>query len=149
MDEKYDCTDDVKLHIWFVKRYMDKMNLALVYRTPEHDASKLQQPEKYMFDEWTPRLKEFEFGSEEYKNALMYMGEALKHHYASNRHHPEHFENGVNGMNLVDVVEMVCDWKAAAFLKGVECNIDYLAERFGLSEQLKSIIANTLEMLEE
>jgi hypothetical protein len=77
------------------------------------------------------------------------MGEALKHHYANNRHHPEHFENGINGMNLLDVIEMVCDWKAAADLKGVEPNLDYLAQRFGISDQLKNIIAATFGYFRE
>jgi hypothetical protein len=42
------------------------------------------------------------------------MGDGLKHHYAHNRHHPEFFgEDGVDGMSLVDVIEMLADWKAA------------------------------------
>ena len=45
---------------------------------------KLKEPEKSMFDVWTPKLKEFKFGSEEYKQALDSMGEALKHHYENN-----------------------------------------------------------------
>ena len=144
----YDCTKDVNIHIGYVKHFIGKIVLKLVERSFGHDASKLQEPEKSMFDEFTPRLKETVFGSDEYKSALVDMGEALKHHYASNRHHPEHFENGINSMNLVDIVEMVCDWNAVAFLKGQEVNLDYLAERFGISDQLKGIIANTLKTLE-
>jgi hypothetical protein len=38
----------------------------------------------------------------------------LKHHYAYNRHHQEFFgEDGVDGMTLVDLIEMLPDWKAA------------------------------------
>ena len=145
----YDCTNDVKQHIRFVKRYIDKIALKLVYRSVEHDASKLQEPEKSMFDKWRPVLDTVEFGGEEYKAALAGMGEGLKHHYESNRHHPEHFENGVAGMTLIDVVEMVSDWKAAAFMKGEEVNMDYLIKRFGLSEQLVDIIENTLKWFDE
>ena len=144
----YDCTKDVNIHVGYVKHFIGEIVLKLVERSSGHDASKLQEPEKSMFDEFTPRLKETVFGSDEYKAALVDMGEALKHHYASNRHHPEHFKNGINGMTLVDLVEMVCDWNAAAFLKGQEVNLDYLAGRFGISDQLKEIIANTLKILE-
>jgi hypothetical protein len=32
-----------------------------------------------------------------------------------NSHHPEHYGNrGISGMDLFDVVEMMCDWMAAA-----------------------------------
>jgi hypothetical protein len=51
------------------------------------------------------------------------MGDGLKHHYAHNRHHPEFFgEDGVDGMSLVDVIEMPasqCD-RDAGRLEG--CN---------------------------
>lgn len=143
----YDCTKDVELHRWAVAHYLKCFFFALPKIIDAHDASKLQEPEKPMFDEWTPRLRELEFGSDEYKAALSKMGEALKHHYENNRHHPEHFENGVNGMNLLDVIEMVCDWRAAADFKGQDVNMEYLTKRFGLSEQLVSIIGNTLDVL--
>lgn len=146
--QKYDCTKDVELHKWSVKHYMTKIVLDLSYRIPVHDDSKLQEPEKSMFDEFTPRLKVVEFGTDEYKAALADMGEALKHHYANNRHHPEHFQHGISGMTLLDVIEMVCDWRAAAFMKGEEPNLHYLSERFGIPEQLQRIIANTLEYLD-
>lgn len=148
--EKYDCTKDVNLHVHYVRRYLNRVILELVMeRVQNHDASKLQEPEKSMFDEFTPRLKEVEFGSDEYKAALADMGEALRHHYENNRHHPEHFDNGVNDMTLVDVIEMVCDWNAAAFLKGQDVNLAHLSERFGLSPQLAGIIANTLRWFDE
>ena len=75
------------------------------------------------------------------------MGEALKHHYAANSHHPEHYENGIDGMTLIDVLEMLCDWKAATerhadgdIMRSLEVN----RERFGISDQLANILANTV-----
>ena len=38
---------------------------------------------------------------------------AIDHHYANNRHHPEHWPNGINDMTLMDLIEMLADWKAA------------------------------------
>jgi hypothetical protein len=37
------------------------------------------------------------------------MAPALKHHYENNRHHPEHFKNNIDDMNLIDLIEMLCD----------------------------------------
>jgi len=42
------------------------------------------------------------------------MKPALEHHYALYRHHPEHFQNGIDDMNLIDLVEMFADWKASS-----------------------------------
>ena len=76
----------------------------------------------------------------------------LDHHYANYRHHPEHFENGVNDMNLVDVMEMFCDWYAASkrHVNGnIYKSIDISCERFQIDDQLKQILINTAHMLEE
>ena len=73
---------------------------------------------------------------------------ALDHHYAENRHHPEHFENGIQEMNIVDICEMIADWKAASLrhadgdiMKSIEIN----QKRFGYSDELKSILINTVK----
>lgn len=142
---KYDCTEDVKEHIGRVAFWLDWLAIGVLKtRAKVHDASKLLPPEKEIFDEYTPKLKEFNFGSEEYKVALEKMGEGLKHHYQENRHHPEHFENGIDGMCMWDLVEMLADWMAAASVKDSHIDMDYLQNRFNLSPQLRNIIENTL-----
>lgn len=121
-------------------------------RGVRHDASKLESPEVEVFAEYTPKLSSTPFGSEEYYSNLENMKTALDHHYASNRHHPEHFVNGINDMTLVDILEMFCDWKASTLrhndgnlLKSIETN----AERFHMDGQLKQILLNTARMLDE
>lgn len=145
MSKKYDCTADVIEHVRKVKYWIDEIRNQLEGRAGRHDYSKTKEPEKAIFDEWTPRLKELTFGTDEYKAALAKMGEGLKHHYAANRHHPEHHANGVNDMTLVDLIEMVCDWMAAVEAKGQPVNLDAACERFGIGDQLKRIINNHLQ----
>lgn len=145
MSEKYDCTEDVLAHKRKVAFYLLYYINGLVSRAIIHDDSKLQSPEKEMFDQWTPELKQRTFGTDYYKQALDGMGEGLQHHYASNPHHPEHFENGVDGMGLTDILEMVCDWRAAAEAKGVALDLEHAAKRFNLSPQLVNIIRNTID----
>jgi hypothetical protein len=141
----YDCTDDVMEHKRKVEYWMRRFWESLKKRASIHDDSKLQDPEeKAMFDHWTPELRVRTFGSEQYKQALDGMGEGVRRHYRANRHHPEHFPNGVNDMTLIDVLEMVCDWMAAAEDKKVPVDLDHAQARFGLSDQLTAIIANTL-----
>lgn len=145
---EYDCTADVMEHKRKVKYWMTDVSNALIARAAIHDASKLIDPEKYTFDIFTPKLKGMEFGGDEYKAALAGMGEGLKHHYQNNRHHPEHFENGINGMTLTDLVEMFCDWLAAAEAKHGPIDIDYLAKRFNIAPQLVDILINTMRDLD-
>jgi hypothetical protein len=86
----YDSRQDTLQHIEQVRLFLARVIDDLMSRAIHHDASKLKSPEKEVFDEFTPKLKTSTYGSEEYKGYLQAMGEALKHHYAHNSHHPEH-----------------------------------------------------------
>lgn len=147
----YNCTADTLKHIRRVQRLLGGVARNLMQRGEVHDDSKLGPEEKPLFDEMTPLLKTLTYGSDEYKASLDKLGVALKHHYAVNSHHPEHFADGVAGMSLLDVVEMLCDWKAASertkdgdFLKSIEIGI----ERFKIEPQLAAILRNTAAALD-
>jgi len=148
MNDRYDCTTDVMKHRGKVEYWMRDLIQQLTDRARVHDDSKLREPEKSIFDTWTPNLKRVQFGSDEYKQALSAMGEGLKHHYEHNRHHPEHYPNGLNGMTIVDLIEMFCDWIAAAEEKKTGIDIAYLSERFGINSQLVAVFANTLREMD-
>lgn len=153
MSEKkpaYDSYADSIEHIQNVQGYIADFLFALAAAGVDHDISKLVSPEKELFDEWSPKLAELTYGSDEYKNALKQLGSALEHHYQENSHHPEHYENGIDGMDLIDLVEMLCDWKAATerhndgdIKKSLEINKD----RFNISDQLYSILSNTVNLM--
>lgn len=143
----YDSTADTKDHIRRVQLNMLRMLEYLSVRATHHDESKLATPEKEIFDAMTPRLRELTYGSDEYKACLAEMGEALAHHYSVNSHHPEHYENGINGMSLLDLVEMLADWKAASERHAdgsMETSLEINRKRFGMSDQLAAVFRNTL-----
>jgi len=148
----YDSRKDTAAHIGLVAKYLGMIEHQLRVREYKHDYTKMHPPEADIFDVYTPKLKDTTYGSDEYKQYLAEMKPALDHHYKHNRHHPEHFINGINGMTLIDLVEMFCDWLAATkrhndgdIYKSIEIN----AKRFGISEQLKEILENTVEALKE
>ena len=147
-----ECRVETNKHIEKVNHYIKLFINMLAKRGINHDKSKLESPEIEVFAEHTPSLSNSEYGQQSYTNNLEQMKSALEHHYANNRHHPEHFKDGINDMNLVDLVEMFCDWKAASqrqkngnLLKSIEIN----ASRFKCSPQLKRILENTAKFLDE
>jgi hypothetical protein len=79
-------------HIATVREYMLRAVYRLMMRAHDHDLSKLVEPEKSVFDEYTPKLKASSYQSDEYRAFLDGMAEGLRHHYSVNTHHPEHFE---------------------------------------------------------
>lgn len=146
----YDSRKDTQDHIDKVASYLEMFAGMLHERGENHDASKLLSPEKEYFDKYTQRLRDLSFGSEEYHQNIEDLRPALKHHYQNNSHHPQHYENGVNGMNLLDLVEMFFDWKAAGERHkdgNIYKSIDINAKKFGISKQLRQILINTAQHL--
>lgn len=144
----YDSRPETAKHAKRVRTLMLRAITELEYRSQVHDASKMEPPELAIFDEFTPKLKHSTYGSDEYKGFLEAMGEGLAHHYAHNRHHPEHFEDGINDMTLVDLVEMLADWKAATERHddgSLSKSLEIQQERFEISDQLRRILTNTAD----
>lgn len=152
---------ETKEHIDNVRKFIFKICYKLHLRGIDHDKSKLVEPELSVLGKFTPKLAKTTYGSEKYKEFLREMRPALDHHYSKNRHHPEYFypevendegKDEISCMNLVDLVEMICDWKAATMRHNdgdLNRSIEVNAKRFNLSDQLKSILVNTIKILEE
>jgi hypothetical protein len=146
----YDSTQDTKNHIARVYELCSTLAYALIKRGLEHDASKLCTPEKECFDKYSSLLKTLKFGSPEYNKSLEGLQVALKHHYKNNSHHPEHYPNGIEGMSLLDLVEMFCDWVAAGERTkdgSFEESVKVGSKRFNMDSQMKQIFLNTYEEL--
>ena len=148
---EYDSTQDTLDHIHKVRDNLTVIINNLDDRSISHDISKLHDPEKAIFDIATPKLKGLVYGSEEYRNALKEIEPALKHHYAVNDHHPEWSSEGIRGMSLMSILEMLADWRAAGqrhdpptpFQKSIDINV----QRFSISQDLTAIIQNTAKEL--
>jgi len=140
-------------HIQLVRAHLCSMIEELDKRAREHDQSKLESPEKEIYGEWTPELSKTKYGTAEYMALLEKVKPALDHHYAKNRHHPQHWPDGINDMTLIDLIEMICDWKAATERVkdgNIRYSIDVNSKRFNMSSQLTKIFENTVrEMFTE
>lgn len=150
MNKPYDSLNDTLKHVLRVQQLMMECLRNISRRLYDHDQSKFFPPEKPIFDEFTPKLKDSTYGSEEYKGFLAEMKPALDHHYVKNSHHPEHYSNGIAGMSLLDLIEMMCDWRAAGERHAdgsIERSLEVNKKRFEISDQLYSILTNTAREL--
>lgn len=138
-------------HIETVRNYLGMVIKEFVDRASNHDQTKLESPEVEAFEIYTPKLRGLTYGSEEYKQCLRNMKPAIEHHNANNSHHPEHYPNGIDGMNLFDLLEMMCDWKAATLRHNdgnIYRSLELNKDRFNMSPQLCSILLNTINFIE-
>lgn len=134
-------------HINKVRDNISRVNNIMSERAEVHDSSKFSDVEFDTFERVSPQLRETTYMSPEYKSRLKELGSALTNHYAVNDHHPEHFPNGINDMNLFQLTEMLCDWIAGCEKHDDGNKMDSLEinrGRFGIDDQLYNILKNTL-----
>lgn len=133
-------------HMETVRNYLTQCITELLNRQILHDQSKLETPEVEAYDQITQALRGSTYGSEAYRETLKQFEPAIRHHYQHNPHHPEYWPDGIRDMSLLDLVEMLCDWKAASLrhdtgdiLESIRIN----QQRFGMSDDLCAVLRNT------
>jgi hypothetical protein len=77
-------------HIHRVMQFMNRFAVAMLDRALRHDQSKLAPPEVALFAA-APPLGPIAYGTPAYEESRRRIMPALEHHYAHNRHHPEHW----------------------------------------------------------
>lgn len=147
--EELEANASTQAHIDLVRRLLRAAAFELIVRGEVHDRSKFSPEEVDMFARFTPRLRGMTYDSPEYRACLAEMKAhgGLQHHYANNRHHPEFFADGIDGMDLFDVLEMFVDWAASTRRHAdgdIMSSIEKNRARFGMSDQLVSIFRNTV-----
>jgi len=100
------------VHKYWVMWYILKACWALLKRGFVHDFSKYELDEAFYFRRMKD-LKDVEYASSEYDEQIRLLRPALDRHYRVNNHHPEYYRTGIKAMSPLDLVEMLCDWKAA------------------------------------
>lgn len=138
-------------HIARVRELLGEFAIEMIRRGDKHDRSKFLPVEleplarmQALIDAEGPA----QFGTPEYKRRTNLLGEMIAHHRANNSHHPEHYPNGVAGMDLFDVVEMFFDWKAASERGEDSCmRLGSACDKYNVTGPLRDIFYNTADRL--
>lgn len=146
--EKY--RDSILAHKLSVKIGIQRVIDELHKRAEHHDDDKLEGVVLDSFYDISGKFEHAKFGSKEYDDILEKLKPTLDVHYKINDHHPQHNENGISGMNLMSIVEMLIDWKSASSAYGdntFEESMLINKKRFEIDEQLYEIMLNTAKSL--
>jgi len=162
-------------HIDLVNKYLEKMSEVCDYDFDDHDESKFQSPEykPYLFVSWEYRCKDKD---EEYEIPAEWQDkchEATGHHVKTNKHHPEYWDDSIDGdpINEKDrnkppetvtdatkmppqyVLEMVADWCAMSEEMGSNTPKEWADEnvdvRWKFSSDQKDLIYKTIDLIWE
>lgn len=150
--DKMNFIHHTRAHREGVQRIMNFVTFMIDTRAATHDASKQEEPELTKFSEVLATSRPAAYGTPEYAKTKARLGDALVHHYQVNRHHPEHFANGMRGMHLIDLIEWLADCYQAASRHPADNPVKSIAanqKRFKFSDDLASILVNTCALFQK
>ena len=124
----------------------------LVTRALTHDASKFTTQELRdnlvtLPDKWELQTKGHGYHSPEQEQHRARFAAEIARHRKANRHHPEYHVNGVNDMDLIDLIEMLCDWYVSA--SDIDQSIRENSQDYEIPPHISRILENTASKLKE
>lgn len=138
-------------HVSHLREALLRIRQELELRSEVHDRSKLGPDELPGFARINQTARDHAYGSEEYASSLAAEKPTIDHHYAVNSHHPEHFHPNISLMGWLDIIEMVCDWKAAGATYGktgsLKDSIEVHRKRFDFTKEQWWLIEQVAEFL--
>ena len=137
-------------HVSFLRQALLRIRQEFELRSERHDRSKLQPEELPGFARINKAARDHPYGSPEYKESLASEKGTVAHHYALNSHHPE-FHEADSAMGWLDLIEMVCDWNAAAKTYGkqdLRASIEVHRKRFDFTDEQWWLIEEVAAFLE-
>lgn len=152
-ERPYSAADETSEHIGMVREKMEAIIAELHARAQVHDESKFsaeEMPFLQEIGELAQREGKVAYGTPEYEKRKQILEPMLAHHYRNNDHHPEFYANGISGMTLMSLVEMFCDWAAAAQQRDPDgtMNLSFSIEKYGIPPMLAEILRNTADAME-
>ena len=130
------------VHTRSIRTNLAKITSDLTRRASVHDDLKLGDDQ---LDRYIARHQEIHplpYDAPERKEVEAKYKDLIEAHHKQYRHHPEHFEHGIDDMNLVDVIEMLCDWAAAG--ADIEKSLKVNEKKYSVSPQLMKLLKNTI-----
>lgn len=111
---------------YFIEHGDIEFGLNIIRRGVTHDNSKFSK------QEFTELVSIISSDTDKcFKDATYTLSDkerkAIEHHWKSNKHHPEYYEN-TDDMGELDIIEMVCDWAARSEQYGTDL-LEFIEER--------------------
>lgn len=150
MNYEFEVLTDTISHISEVAENLIRMAEDLKARGVAHDRSKFEAIEFDAFVQTRPKFKVANYGTPEYQECVDIIKPSIDHHYKVNRHHTGFFSDGFQSMNLLDILEMLADWRAASRRSPDLTFKDSLPRayaKYGIPENMQRHIEETLKFL--
>ena len=139
-------TDMMRIRRALVQDKLSTVARELISRGRHHDNSTLGSPELEIYHRHFNEYRMYKFGDPRRDEVMNHMAEAIGHHFQYNDHHPEHFDNGINDMNLIQLMQFtaaIMSWSEQEQVDIFEL-LPIIRDKCGMSDQVYQLIQNTI-----
>ena len=146
----------VKKNLLAMHSYRGIKLALLLERANNHDASKYLFPERdsYIWINWKYKCEREKIAFTYPKAVEETVMQGWRHHITTNAHHPEAHANE-NKMQLIDMIEMVCDWTAIS--QEINCGVgsalvwaeQNIESKWNFSNKNRQLIFSIIKELDE
>ena len=151
-EQEFKVINTIQEHSQNVGAVVLKVCEELMRRALTHDASKLSAQElednfKALPDKWRIQAQGHGYHSDEQEKHRKKFAAEIHRHRSTHPHHPEYFGNDVNKMNLIDLIEMLCDWYVSSV--DIDESIRENSSEYKIDPHISQILENTALTLKE
>ena len=139
-------TDVMRIRRALVQDKLSTVARELISRGRTHDNSALGSPEIEVYHRFFLEYQKYKIGDPRKDEVFTQMAEAIGHHFQYNDHHPEHFENGINDMDLIRLMQFTADimsWSEQEQIDIFEI-LPMIRDKCGMTDQVYNLICNTI-----
>lgn len=136
---------ETKKHIEQVQQCLKDICSKLQLRSYDHDMSRYRRPGSLKFREVYSELKETEGNDEIHLSILEKLRILREKYFKTCRYCPESHDNNVSEMNLVDLLELLSDWKADS--SDLKKTIIENQKKYKYTDELMNVLLNTAKYL--
>ena len=139
-------TDVMRIRRALVQDKLSTVARELISRGRTHDNSALGSPEIEVYHRFFSEYRKYKIGDPRKDEVFAQMAEAIGHHFQYNDHHPEHFENGINDMDLIQLMQFTADimsWSEQEQVDIFEI-LPMIRDKCGMVDQVYNLICNTI-----
>ena len=153
VDDRFNALLTIMRHRETVAEHLHNLADYFRHRAREHDRSKLRLDEFAGFSRINRIAREHPYGTQEYEESMdteKGPDGCITLHFSRNAHHPE-YHGHEREMGLLDLMEMVADWKGAADTYGTNTLRDAMPvnrKRFDFDDWQWRVIELMVDWLE-
>ena len=126
---------------------MLKVIWTIFKRGIKHDNSKFSPVELHYNNIIREKIGKIKFGTKEHYDLLGFIAPGKNAHFLVNSHHIEYYKGNIKRMSPLDLIELLCDWKATTKCNNgnLDCSLKINKKKYEINNRLLNCLKRDIK----